>query len=119
ERGFVKIDRAAAGGGPLEDHADAEGRLVQFGARFELYARVGNEERDRCIAEDVDLQIFDLLGQYLLKMIRKRRHVATYGRPAVGRFSHLLRHVHQWLMVGVPDGGDLIRIEMEKALAVA
>lgn len=47
------MDHTPTGLRPFADHADAESRLVQFSARLELDAGVGNEEGDRGVAEDV------------------------------------------------------------------
>src|SRR5690242_13956295 len=112
------MDDAPAGRSPLEDHTDAEGRLVQLGSGFELDAGVGNEKRDRGLAEDVDLQILDLLCKYLLQMFRKGLHIALNGGPAVGGFLHFLRDVDQRLVLRIPDGRNLPWLQLEKALTV-
>src|SRR6185437_5057625 len=112
------MDRTPAGGIALEDHSDAEGWLMQFGAGFELDAGVGNEERDRCVPENVDLQILDLLREHLLQMFGKGCHISLNGGPTVGWLFHLLCDIDQRLMLRVPDGCNLLWVQMEKALAI-
>jgi len=102
------MDGAPAGWSALEDHTHAEGRLMQFGAGFELDAGAGNEERDRRVAKDVDFQIIDLLRQHLLQMFGKGRHTVLNGGPTVSWLFHLLRDIDQWLMPRVPDGCNLL-----------
>src|SRR6185437_12604352 len=112
------MDDPPAGRSAREDHADAEGRLMQLGSGFELDPGVRNEERDRSLAENVDLQILDLLRKHLLHMFGEGRHIALNGGPAVGGLLHFLRDVDQRLVLRIPDGRNLPWIQLEKALAV-
>src|SRR6185437_8743932 len=112
------MDDPPAGRSAREDHADSEARLMQLGSGFELDPGVRNEERDRSLAENVDLQILDLLRKYLLHMFGEGRHIALNGGPAVGWLLHFLRDVDQRLVLRIPDGRNLPWIQLEKALAV-
>src|SRR5690348_2603092 len=112
------MDDPPAGRSAREDHADSEARLMQLGSGFELDPGVRNEERDRSLAENVDLQVLDLLRKYLLHMFGEGRHIALNGGPAVGWLLHFLRDVDQRLVPRIPDGRNLPWVQLEKALTV-
>ena len=47
------------------------------------------------------------------------RKIALNGNPAVDWFFLLLGDIDQWIMLAVPDGCELLWVEMEKSLAIA
>ena len=102
----------------LEDHGRTEGWLMQRGLPLQLRGGVRNKERDRCVALNVNPHIAQHLRQHLREVVRKRREIAADGVPAVGGFFHLLGHIDQRGVLGIPDGGNTLGVKMQKALAV-
>lgn len=90
-----------------------------FVERLELDAGVGGKEGDRCVAEDVNLHILKMLGQDFVQMFGECREIALNGSPAVDWFFLLLGDIDQWIMLAVPDGCELLWVEMKKSLAIA